>query len=319
MNMQEIIKTYNDQFKFIPEIINEHLVKKNFKQVVLCGMGGSHLAAGILKTIEPGIDIYVHRDYDIPPFSKSFLESSLLIASSYSGNTEEVISFYKKTKQLYDLPVLCISLGGELIDLAQKNNDPYILLPQTNFLPRTALGITSIAVASVFKDKNIFYKLQNISLDIDKIYKQAEFLLTNFENKIPIFYASNLNLNLAYNWKIKFNETAKQMAFYNVFPESNHNELEAYEYIQGNQYFMPFLLRDNEDNPRIKKRFDVFEQILKDKNIQYESLDISHLDIYEKVFNLIVLGDFLTAMLADKKNIPGAEVMLIEEFKKKLV
>lgn len=317
--MKEIIRTYNTQFKFVPEIINEHLIGKNFKQIVLCGMGGSHLPVGILKTIEPGIDVYVHRGYDLPPFSKSFLESSLLIASSFSGNTEEVVSFYKKIKQLYDFPVLCISRGGVLLELSKANNDPYIMLPETDFVPRTALGITTRALAYLLKDKGIYNKLENLSLDIDTLEKQAQDIASQIDTQIPIFYASNQNLNLAYNWKIKCNETAKQMAFYNVFSESNHNELEAYEYISGEQAFLPVIMKDDEDHPRIQKRLDVFMQILREKNIKYIEINISHVDIYQKVFNSIVLGDFVTALLAEKRNIPQAEVPLIEEFKNKLV
>jgi glucose/mannose-6-phosphate isomerase len=317
--MKEILRTYNTQFKFQPEIVNEHLVRKSYKQIIICGMGGSHLAAGILKTIEPGVDIYVHRDYDIPPFSKAFLESSLIIASSYSGNTEEVLSFYKKIKQLYELPVCCISLGGDLIELAQKNNDPYILLPQTEFVPRTALGITAIALAYLLKDKDIFYRLQNLALDIPSIEQSAQKIGDKIKDKTPIFYASNQNLNLAYNWKIKCNETAKQMAFYNVFPEANHNELEAYEFLQGTQIFLPVLLRDQEDAVRIQKRFDVFKDILNQKNMAFLEIDISNLDVCKKVFNTIILGDFVSAYIAETKQYPQAQVPLIEDFKNKLV
>lgn len=316
--MKEILKTYNTQFEFIPAVVNEHLIRKNYKQIILCGMGGSHLPAGILKTIQPGVEIYVHRDYDLPPFNKIFLESSLLIASSYSGNTEEVISFYKKTKQLYDFSVLCISTGGELIQLAQQNNDPYIILPQTEFVPRTALGLSTIALASVLKDKNILYSIQNIKLNIDEIEKQASTLFETFDTKTPIFYASNTNLHLAYNWKIKCNETAKIASFYNIFPEANHNELESYDF-NTNSNLLPVILRDKDDHARIQKRFDVFEQILKEKNIEYIVIDISNTNIVYKVFNSIVLGDFVTCMLASKNNLPDSEVPLIETFKKRLV
>lgn len=317
--MKEILRTYNEQFKFQPEMVNEHLIRKNFKQIILCGMGGSHLAAGILKTIEPGIDIYVHRDYDIPPYSKAFLESSLLVASSYSGNTEEVLSFYNKIKQLYDLPVLCVSLGGQLLKLAQKNNDPYIILPETQFVPRTALGITSIALAYLFKNKEIFYKLQNIEINILNIEQQVEEIVIVLKDKIPVFYSSNQNMQLAYNWKIKCNETAKQLAFYSVFPEANHNELEGYEYVEKKSNILPVLLKDKDDHTRIQKRFDAFESILMEKEIEYISMDISNIDIYKKVFNTVILGDFVTARIAQLQGYPQAEVPLIEAFKNKLV
>jgi glucose/mannose-6-phosphate isomerase len=282
-------------------------------------MGGSHLAAGILKTIEPGIDIYVHKDYDMPPYTKAFLESSLLIASSYSGNTEEVLSFYNKVKQLYDLPVLCMTLGGQLLELAKKNNDPYIILPQTNFVPRTALGITSIALAYLFKNKDVFYALQNLVIDISSIEQQIESIALSIKDKVPVFYSSNQNLHLAYNWKIKCNETAKQMAFYNIFPEANHNELEGYEYVTGDSNIIPVLLRDSDDHARIQKRFDVFETILKEKGIEYVSINISNSDIYKKVFSALILGDFVTAHIAELQGHPQAQVPLIESFKNKLV
>ncbi len=316
--MKEILRTYNSQFVFEPKIINEHLIAKNFKHIVLCGMGGSHLSAGILKTIEPGIDIYVHRDYDLPPFSKSFLETGLLIASSYSGNTEEVISFYKKIKQLYDLPVLVIACGGQLLQLAQANNDPYIELPQTDFVPRTALGITTCALASVYKNKNILQTLHTLQLDIDKIEQRAEIIANMLTEKTPIFYSSNLNLHLAYNWKIKFNETAKKIAFYNVFPESNHNELESYEFDVQAQNYMPVLFIDSSDHSQIQKRFKVFKQLLDQKSIKCLEIDISNPNQYYKVFETIVLGDFVTDTIAQKNNVPSSEVPLIENFKKEL-
>lgn len=317
--MLETLRTYNIQFNFIPEIINSHLISKNYKQIVLCGMGGSHLAAGILKTVNPGIDIYVHRDYDIPPYSKSFLETSLLIACSYSGNTEETISFYNKIKQLYDFPVLCIACGGQLLTLAQSNNDPYIVLPKTEFVPRTALGIMSRALAYTLKDKNIFNSLGNIRLSIEDIENHAQEAIKLINSKTPIIYTSNQNLNLAYNWKIKFNETAKRIAFFNIFPESNHNELESYEFDSKAQDYVVILLTDSLDHLSIKKRFNVFKEILEKKSISFLEIDISNNNIYEKVFQTIVLGDFICTHIAKKDNLPAAEVPLIEEFKKKLV
>lgn len=316
--MKDILRTYNSQFTYQPQIFNEHIINKYAKQLVVCGMGGSHLPVGILKTIQPGIDIYVHRDYDLPPFSKLFLEQSTLVAMSYSGNTEEVISFYKKAKQLYDIPVVCISRGGTLIELAKANNDPYIILPQSDFVPRTALGHSTLALASILKDKALFNSIHGLELDINSIEREAGVLSEQFKNKTPLFYASNQNLNLAYNWKIKMNETAKRFAFYNVFPEANHNELEAYEFSHQAD-LVPVLMRDQDDDTRIQKRFDVFAQLLKEKNVEYIDISISNNSIVKKIFNTIVLGDFVSTILAEQSNLPIAEVPLIEEFKKRII
>jgi glucose/mannose-6-phosphate isomerase len=316
--MKDSLRAYNSQFSFVPEIVNEHLVKKNYRHVVLCGMGGSHLAAGLLKTIQPGVDIYVHRDYDLPPFEKSFLESGLLVASSFSGNTEEVISFYKKAKQLFDLPVLCISMGGELLELARQHNDPYIVLPQTDFVPRTALGLSTIALAYVLKDKETYRKLCAVTVDISKAESDGREYAGKIRDRMPIFYASSTNLSLAYNWKIKCNETGKMHAFCNVFPEANHNELEAYEYAGQLSQMMPVLLLDGSDDSRVQKRFEAFRRILEEKRIEHLIIDISDSNVYRKVFQTLVTGDFCAAELAERRQVPQAEVALIEEFKRRL-
>jgi glucose/mannose-6-phosphate isomerase len=317
--MREILRMYNTQFEYVPEIINEHKLHKSPKQYILCGMGGSHLPAGILKTIQPGIDIYVHRDYDLPPFSKTFLEQSTLIAMSHSGNTEEVISFYKKVKQLYDMPVACIATGGQLIELAQKNNDPHIILPQTEFVPRTALGYSTIALSYLLKERDIYNALHGLRIDIASKEQQANSIADSFQNRIPLFYASNFNLSIAYNWKIKCNETAKIPAFYNVFPESNHNELESFEYLDQSTLIHPVIFWDEQDDGRIKKRFEVFMNILDQKNIAYSKIDITNTVSIQKVFSALILGDFVATTLAEQKNIPIAEVPLIEEFKKRII
>lgn len=317
--MIEAIRNYNSQFEFVPKIENEYLLNKNFKHIVMCGMGGSHLPSGILKTIAPGIDIYVHRDYDLPPYEKSFLENSILIASSYSGNTEEVFSFYNKIKQLYDLPVLCITKGGKLLELAQTNKDPYIVLPDSEFEPRTALGFSSLALAFVLKDKQIYNALLKLKIPVDELEKKAQEVYTKFFNKKPIFYTSQSNMHLAYNWKIKCNETAKMHAFYNVFPESNHNELEAYEFLNKDTDILPVILHDLSDDSRTLKRFEVFEALLVEKGLDYLKIDISNKDVYQKTFCCVVLGDFITVMIAQENNTPIAEVPLIEEFKKRII
>lgn len=317
--MIESIRKYNAQFEFVPEIVNEHKLNKNFKQIVLCGMGGSHLPAGILKTIKPGTDIYVHRDYDLPSFEKSFLESSILVASSHSGNTAEAISFYKKAKQLFDFPVLCITTGGELLSLAQQNNDPYILLPQSEFVPRTALGYSTLALAYLLRDKSLYSSIKNVLLDMSVIEDQAKGIFSKIKDTVPVFYASQVNLNLAYNWKIKCNETSKMHAFCNAFPEANHNELEGYEYQNEDSDILPVLLVDSFDDSRVVKRFEVFEEFLNQKNVRYLKIDISNPNPSIKVFGSIVLGDFVTAMIAADNGYPSSEVPLIESFKKRLI
>ena len=91
--MREAIKNFSQQFDFTPVVENEAQLKRSGKFVV-AGMGGSHLAAGLLKVWNPYLDIVIHREYGLPAIEEKDLQSRLCIASSYSGNTEEVIDFF---------------------------------------------------------------------------------------------------------------------------------------------------------------------------------------------------------------------------------
>jgi glucose-6-phosphate isomerase len=88
--MEEAILHFPEQFDFEPIIENGGKLEKRDK-FIICGMGGSHLGAWLLKRQNPNLDLLIHRDYGLPRVPEYFLKDSLIILSSYSGNTEEVL------------------------------------------------------------------------------------------------------------------------------------------------------------------------------------------------------------------------------------
>jgi hypothetical protein len=104
-----------------------------------------------------------------------------------------------------------------------------------------------------------------------------------------------------------------------VFPESNHNELEAYEFSGSLSSVMPVVIRDSSDDSRIQKRFDVFQALLAQKGIEYIVIDVSDPNPYLKTFQAIVTGDFFSVAIAARRQVPQSVVPLIEEFKKRLI
>jgi len=301
MNFYETIKNYPRQFEYEPKIIGE--LPKSSKYFVISGMGGSHLAGDILRSFLN--NIFIHKNYGLPNLPKEILKDSLMIALSHSGNTEETIDFFESARKI-KLKVIALSTNGKLLELAKKYRIPYIQLPGKDIQPRLALGYHLMTLLKIISP-NLFSQFKKLSqtLNVQELEKLAKKILPKLKNKIPLIYTSEKNEFLAYNLKIKFNETSKIAAFYNVFPELNHNEIEGV----NKKNFTFIFLYDKKDDQRIKKRMRITEKILRKK-----SFDVIKIEIKD-IFSLIVLGDFLTYFLAQFYNKDPEKVEIIKKIK----
>ncbi len=326
--MEESIKNFGKQFSFEPIIENDDSFNnKNFTRVVVGGMGGSHLAAGILQMILPNIEISIHRDYGLPEISVNSrdLEDILFIASSYSGNTEEVLDFAEEAYSR-GLNLVIVTTGGKLLEFAKENNLPYVLMPDTKIQPRTALGYSILSIAKFVYPEIILdlALLKNVFDDslLSEISNRANEMISTVENKIPVIYTSAKIRPIAYNWKIKFNETAKIPSFYNSFPELNHNEMQGYDYNENNkdlsQKFVFIFIKDGSESVGIAKRMDVLEKIYNEKGFDVLNVQMLGESKAEKIFSTLLLADFLAIGLAKKYNSEPEQVPLIEDFKNRL-
>jgi glucose/mannose-6-phosphate isomerase len=317
--MYEAIKNFNKQFSFEPEIKNqENLIKKTCFVVV--GMGGSALAAQILKTWKPELNIIIDRDYGLPKFLGE-LKDKLIILSSYSGNTEEVINAFQEAKEK-NLNMAIISTGGKLLSLAKENNIPYIEIPNTGIQPRSALGFSIKAFLKLIGEEDGLREISKLieSLNPIDFEKEGKTLAEKLKNYIPVIYASNHNLSLVYNWKIKLNETGKIPAFYNVLPELNHNEMTGFDARETtkelNNKFYFIILRDIKDTPEISKRIEVLEKLLKNRNFKVEVIELNNKDTWHKIFSSLILADWVAYYTALGYGLEPEQVPMVEEFKK---
>ena len=320
--MEEAIKNFHTQFGYRPEIKNSEKLT-TYDHYILDGMGGSHLAGDLLKIYQPGIELYIHKDYGLPPFDEAFLHESLLIASSYSGNTEETLDFLEEGYSR-GFKMAVISTGGKLIDFAIKNQLPYIQLPEVGIQPRSALGYSILAIVKMLGREDIvaqLYELETL-LDPSSFRKQGEDLATSLAGKIPVIYSSAHNLGIAYNWKIKLNETGKIPAFYNILPELNHNEMNSFHPTEKTapllDRFHFIFLHDPEDDQRIEKRMNVAESLY-----EQDGLGVTHLisqgqTTFEKIFNSLILADWVAYTIAVQNGVDPEGVPVIEDFKAKL-
>ena len=316
--MSDAIKNFNKQFKFRPKIEGGKI--KKYKTYVVCGMGGSHLSANILQTAMPGLDIIIHSDYGLPAFSENRLKKAIVIASSYSGNTEETISGYEEARSK-NLPIIAIAVGGKLIEMAKKDKVSYIVLPG-GIQPRSALGYSIKALMKAMKLNDGLKEIALLAKSIEpSAYEQRGKEFANrLRGKLPIIYSSTKNYSLAYNWKIKFNETGKIPAFCNVLPELNHNEMTGFDVkdatkkLSENFYFV--FLKDPKDNPKLQKRMDVLEKLHKDRGLAVEILELKGENEFQKIFLSLVLADWAALYTAEAYGLESEQVPMVEEFKK---
>ncbi len=318
--MSKAILDFNKQFDYKPVLENRE-GKPEFKNIILVGMGGSHLSAGILNKIKPELNIYIHKNYGLPKLSENYLKESLIILSSYSGNTEEVLSAKREASQR-GLKSLTISAGGKLMESAQKEKRPFIKLPDTNIQPRMALGFSTKALMKVLGLETELLEVTKLkdNLSPESLKEQGKDLARKLNGKVPVIYASADNISLAYNWKIKFNETGKIPAFFNVFPELNHNEMTGFD-VQNvsknlSEKFTFILLRDLADYEEIQKRMDVLKQLYIKRGLKVEEIFVSGLNIYEKIFSTLIIGDWTALYIASNYGLESEQVPMIEEFKK---
>lgn len=317
--MEQSIKDFSNQFSYEPVIRNSEKLKEKYEHFILCGMGGSHLSAGIIKAHKPGVELYVHRDYGLPPYSDEFLKKSLLIASSHSGNTEEVLSFLRFALEK-GLDAVIVTTGGKLFDIAVSEQLPHVVIPNDGVQPRLALGFFALAIAKIMNDEELVSEIKNTGLNLnsESLREEGVSLANSIGSKMPVIYASNKNLTISYNWKIKFNETAKIPAFYNLFPELNHNEMQGYQDEIYNQNFHFIFLNDSEDNERIQKRMSVLSDLLEGKGYEVTNLELEGDNILAKVFRSLLIADWTALELAKIKGTDPQSVPFIEDFKNKL-
>ncbi|OGF26492.1 bifunctional phosphoglucose/phosphomannose isomerase [Candidatus Falkowbacteria bacterium RIFOXYA2_FULL_47_9] len=320
--MINAILNFPKQFGFAPKILNKANFKRRKKFIVL-GMGGSHLAADILLSYNPALPIIIRSDYGLPQADEKELAKTLIIASSYSGNTEEVIDGLQAALAK-NLNVAVTAVGGKLIDIAKEKNLPYVQLPDTGIQPRSALGYSIMALLKVMNVKEGLKEAKALKKILNpKASEQAgRELASRLKNFVPVIYASARNRAVAYNWKIKFNETGKIPSFYNVVPELNHNEMtgldvkDATKKLSDTLYFI--FLKDSADDARVQKRMDILKTLYQDRGLPVEVIEMSGASVMAKIFSSLVLADWAATYTAEQYGLDPEQVPMVEEFKKQM-
>lgn len=306
--------------------------KRAINNIVLTGLGGSAIGGDMLRVMveEYGdIPMIVNRDYTLPGFVG---KETLVICASCSGGTEETLSAYSQARAR-NAQIVCITSGGELAERANKDGIPVCFIPGGQ-PPRTETGFMFFPLLSLLAHLGLFSRsisddieeTLQLLVELNKAYSMevaveknvAKQLATQLDGRIPVIYGSQGYRGVvAIRWKCQFNENAKEHAFANVFPEQNHNEIQAWKKCrkQAPRWFLVYL-RDPAETvtlPRIARRVEVMKK-LAGRTPSYEAWAQGE-SLLAKMFSLFYLGDYVSIYAAFLNDIDPTNIDSISRLK----
>ncbi|MCA9348721.1 bifunctional phosphoglucose/phosphomannose isomerase [Candidatus Saccharibacteria bacterium] len=300
-------------------------------KVVFAGMGGSALEALVSMTW-PGYNVPFElvRDYDLPKYVD---DKTLVIVSSYSGNTEEAVSVLEQAIAS-PAQVVVLAGGGELADLTRDKHQIYVDLPKAS-QPRYAVFYALKALVTMLERAGLVAEaeaekalhnsaeflreeVKNWLPDVPTSNNPAKRLARELVGKSPVVYAGKVLASAAYKWKISFNENAKNVAWWGQYPEFNHNEFMGWSSHPHDKPYEVIDLRSSFDHPRVRKRFELSDKLLSGKRPKAHVVEAKGATILEQILWTISYGDFVSIYLALLNGVNPTPVDLIEKFKHEL-
>ncbi len=307
---------------------------RSIKNVVLSGLGGSAIGGDILRTLiwkSAPFSMSVNRHYELPGY---VAKDTLVVCSSYSGNTEETLSVFKQA-MAKKVPVLIISSGGELLEQAKKRKLPFCEVPG-GLPPRSAFGYSFITLLTALEHLKLlpsyeadFQETMSLLVALSQKYgimrpqakNTAKQLAVFLHNKFPLIYGGQDHLDsVAVRWKCQINENSKQVAIANVIPEMNHNEVLGFSYPEPMSKKMAaiFLRQSKFDHPQIRRRFEILKGMLKAKTTGVREVEAEGSSLLAQMITTLYLGDFVSVYLAYLKGVDPTPIGLIDQFKAQL-
>ena len=301
-------------------------------KVIILGMGGSAIGGEIVRRLalaESKVPIWVHRDYGLPPFVDG---DTLVIASSYSGNTEETLSTFTESLKT-PAKKLVLTAGGKLKELAKKEGAPIFVIDY-QAPPRAAFPHSFIPLVGIFQklsllgDKSadlqealqILNKLSRDFIETTPLVSNpAKQLATKLWGHVTVIYGAEILSEVAQRWKTQLNENSKTWAFFELFPELNHDAVVGYEFpSQVKDGIFVVLLRSSLLHPRNLLRYEATAKLLAKAGISHQFVEAAGATSLTQVMSLILFGDYLSFYLAILNRIDPTPVDSIDFVKKYL-
>ena len=298
-------------------------------KVVILGMGGSAIAGDLLRALaalESPVPVFGHRAYDPPLLVDG---RTLLIASSYSGNTEETLSAFQAALGGASKK-LVITTGGQLLATARANGIPAFVFRYES-TPRAALGYSLMPLLAIAGKLGIIEEnsadvaeavavmeelLRRIGEDVPLAENPAKQLATRLHGRLPVIYGAGLLTDVARRWKTGLNETSEMWAFFEELPEANHNAIVGYALPPdiAQAAFVVFL-RASSLHPRVLLRYEYTRGALAEAGVESETLEAVGGSPLAHILSTVFFGDYVGLYLAILNEVEPAPTAVIAGLK----
>jgi glucose/mannose-6-phosphate isomerase len=324
--VKDLISNFSDQIAEALDTIESlqlNAPKSDIHNVVITGLGGSGIGGTIvadLVSASATVPVVVNKDYMLPGFVG---KNTLVIACSYSGNTEETLSATKHAINR-GAEVACITSGGELFQIAKGGGYNVITMrggnpPRSMFAYSFAflcyyMEFYNIAPLTVKKDLAAAINLIN-GEEADTLI-EAERMSSHLKGRIPAIYAVSEYLGVAARWRQQFNENAKMLSWEGAVPEMNHNELVGWE--GGSNSYAAIFLRNSTDFKRNQKRIEINKSIIAEKTNQVLEINSKGSSNIERILYLVHFGDWVSYYLSEINKVDIMDIKSIDYLKSEL-
>lgn len=325
--MDVFIQEFPKQLKTALEIGRKAQLTKHDKalrNIIVLGMGGSGIGgdfvAEFVRDTCP-VPMLSCKGYVLPGFVD---EHSLVIASSFSGSTEETLMTFEAAVKR-GAKVVCISSGGILIERAKALGLDYIQIPAVEQPPRTCLGYSMVQQLFVlqffgFAPKEHITELERGIALLEEhqaqIHTLAKQLTRHMEGKFPLIYATERMSAVALRFRQQLNENVKVLACHHIVPEMNHNELVGWTPQEGDQVVLIFQSAD--DHPRNLKRIEINKEIMGEVADAVLEVDCLGDSLIEQALYAVHVGDWISYEWAMLREVDPVEVNVINRLKSEL-
>jgi glucose/mannose-6-phosphate isomerase len=289
----------------------------DISRVVICGMGGSAISGDMLAALVEDncpTPIMVVRDYILPAWANG--ASTLVVCLSHSGSTEETLSCARLAIQ-QGAKLLAITTGGELARLTSEYANGVVWDYQYDAMPRAATGWLYGMLLSAFSRIGLAGDLeadvQEAITAMEKYREQwrPEVMAAKNPPKryagqlvdcIPVIWGSGILAPVARRWKTQINENSKSPAYFELFPELNHNTVvgidHPQEMLRRHKFQIIQLYSQRYDHPRNLLRHQATTEIFREQAIITDSVKARGESKLAQQMTTVQFGDYVSYYLA---------------------
>ena len=307
--MKQLVQNFPHQLKDSLAIAEKAIVsnKADFHNIVVTGLGGSGIGGTILSELLSDycpVPILVNKDYSLPSFIN---EKTLLIVSSYSGNTEETLEAMQQAISK-KAQIVCVTSGGKVLEIAKQHQFDFIEIPG-GLPPRSCIGYSLYQLIRVLQIKklapaSLSNDLQNsinlLEKENENIKAEAASIAKKLHHKITVIYTLGTCEGVAVRFRQQINENSKMLCWHHVFPEMNHNELVGWT--GGDNRVAVLLIRNEDDHKRSQMRMELCKKLMGEKCDTIIEMWSKGSNRIERTLYLNHLGDWLSIDLAELRN-----------------